>query len=95
LEVSAHNVANSNTDGFDPQRVDQVELRNGGTRGYISQPDLTNPIYARDGMLVEASNTDLASETINQMQATNAFKANLATLRTSDEMIGSLFDQKI
>ena len=95
LQVSAHNVANSNTDGFDPQRVDQVDLRTGGVRAQVSQPDRGNPIYMRDGSITEASNTDLVTETVDQMQASNAFKANLAALRTSDEMVGSLLDRKI
>jgi flagellar basal-body rod protein FlgC len=95
LQVSAHNVANSNTDGFDPQRVDQTALRAGGTLAQVSQPDGNNPVYMRDGSITEASNTDLVSETVDQMQASNSFKANLAVLRTSDEMVGSLFDRKI
>jgi flagellar basal body rod protein FlgG len=92
IEVSAHNVANANTDGFDPQRVDQARLANGGTRASISQPDLSNPLYMRDGQLTEASGTDFTSETIEQMRATQAFKASIAVLRSSDQMLGSLFD---
>ena len=95
LNVSAHNVANSNTDGFDPKRVDQVDLQGGGTAAKISQPDMPNPTYMRNGSLVEASNTDLVSERVDQLQASNSFKANLVTLRTSDEMLGSLFDTRI
>jgi flagellar hook protein FlgE len=49
----------------------------------------------RDGQITEASSTDLTSETVEQMRSSQAFKASLAVLRTSDQMLGSLFDATV
>jgi hypothetical protein len=38
---------------------------------------------------------DLGKEVAEQVQAKTAFKANLATLRTADEMMGMLLDLKV
>ncbi|MDB5468574.1 MAG: protein of unknown function domain protein [Caulobacter sp.] len=38
------------------------------------------------------SNVDLAKEVVEQVQAKTAFKANVAVIRTADEMTGVLLD---
>ena len=44
----------------------------------------------------EASgDVDLAEEAVEQISAKNAFSANLAALRTSDEMLKHLLDIKV
>ncbi|CAO3402113.1 flagellar basal body rod protein FlgC [Azospirillum sp. A29] len=47
-----------------------------------------------DGM-VAAPNVDLATERINQMAASRAYGANVAVVRTQDEMLTSLLDSKV
>lgn len=47
-----------------------------------------------DGM-VAAPNVDLATERINQMAASRAYGANIAVVRTQDEMLTSLLDSKV
>lgn len=37
---------------------------------------------------------DLASETVDQQSALRAFQANVAVLKTSDAMVGSLMNQR-
>lgn len=47
-----------------------------------------------DGM-VAAPNVDLATERVNQMAASRAYGANIAVVRTQDEMLTSLLDSKV
>ena len=81
LDSSAHNVANMNTEGFRRQTVEQQAAPSlGGTR-------------ARPGQAGEPG-VALEQEAVEQMSATYAFKANLQTIKTQDEMVGSLLDVK-
>lgn len=91
---AAHNVANVNTDGFKGQRVVTEEAPAGGVT-YSSVPiETPAPTYDRDGREVTGSNTDVVAETVEQMGAANAFKANLAVLKTDSEMHKTLLDLK-
>lgn len=51
--------------------------------------------FANQSGIVAAPNVDLASERINQISAAAAYKANVAALRTEDEMVKSLLDAKV
>lgn len=42
----------------------------------------------------DAKGVALEQEAVEQMSATYAFKANLQTIKTQDEMMGSLLDVK-
>jgi len=42
----------------------------------------------------QAAGVALEKEAVEQMSATYAFKANLQTIKTQDEMMGSLLDVK-
>ena len=44
------------------------------------------------GELMELSNTDIAKEMVNQIQAEQGFKANAKTIGAYEETIGSLID---
>jgi flagellar hook protein FlgE len=46
----------------------------------------------RDGEVRESSNVDPAEEIVNLLTANHGFEANLKTLKTENEMLGSLFD---
>lgn len=90
---SAHNLANVNTDGFKAERVIARDQNPGVT--YSSVPtEAPAPLYDRDGTMVEGSNTDVANEMVEQMGAANAFKANLAVIKTDAEMQDALLDLK-
>ncbi len=83
--VSAHDVANINTKGFEERNIEQVELpKFGGTR-VASITKTPNPSH-------EFSNTDLTTETIEGIKAGYDFKANAKTLKAHDEMLGDLMD---
>lgn len=80
LDASAHNVANLNTPGFRRQEVVQTEEKEGGVSTTITQSSVEGP----------ALETDLVA----QLQAKNAFLANLSVFKTSNQMAGALLDKK-
>lgn len=81
LDSSAHNVANMNTNGFRRQTVTQEDAPDlGGTRASVGKAD-------DEGVALER-------EVVDQMSATYVFKANLKTVQTQDEILGSLLDTK-
>ena len=43
---------------------------------------------------VELSNVDLGEETVNQILAQRGFEANLKTIKTADDMLGTILDMK-
>ena len=79
LNASAHNVANLPTEGFHRQEVVASEQPSGGVVTSIQRS-------ASAGAALE---TDM----VNQLQAKNAFLANLAVFKTSNQMAGALLDK--
>ncbi len=90
LAVSANNVANTSTDGFVPSRVEAQEVREGGVVGQVSKENDPGVESRIDQAIISLSGTDLEKETVNQVLAAASFRANLATLRTAGETLGSL-----
>lgn len=85
VSVSAHNVANANTDGFTPSDVAAQEVPNGGVTGEVlPQRDVLAEARA-DRSIAEASQTDFATEIVSQVKAVAAYKANLAAIKTDNE----------
>jgi len=78
LDVSAHNVANAETQDFRRQFVQQESQPTGGVASQVAR--------------APEPGVDLAREMVDQMSASYAFKANLRVIRTNDEMLGSLLD---
>lgn len=106
LQVSANNLANVSTNGFKQSDV-RYETGPGDQGVYISEirKDATPgspveaPVYPIAGRQyeqrmgwVESSNTDIARQFVDMISTTNAWKANVATIRTADEMMGTLID---
>ncbi len=81
LASSAHNVANVETPAFKRQRVMQTEQAQGGVATQVGRAE-------RQGAALEA-------DVVDQLQAKNAFLANLSVFKTSDKMAGALFKTKI
>jgi len=90
LAASANNVANASTDGFVPGRVEAQEVREGGVVGQVAKENDPQVESRIDRAIIGLSGTDLVKETVNQTLAAASFRANLATLRTADETLGSL-----
>jgi len=78
LNVSAHNVANANTPDFQRQVVVQQSQETAGVITSVGQ--------------AEELGVHLASELVAQRAASYDFKANLRSIRTQEEMMGSLLD---
>jgi flagellar basal-body rod protein FlgC len=77
LDVTANNIANSNTDNFSPSRVNMVERQNGGV----------------DAMVVKTGDqVDISREAVEMLSTINGFKANLQVMKVDKEMNKSLLD---
>lgn len=100
---SAYNVANVNTPNFKARAVDAVEP----TRSETSEQS-RSAAFAGSGAEARAatvkldayhgemgvSSTDLTTESLQQISAVNAFKANLAMLKADDERTRRVIDLK-
>lgn len=76
LDSSAHNIANSQTSNFKREVVSQRELPNGGVATTVEQ--------------TRTIGHDLAADIVQQISSTYSFQANLHTLRTQQDMMGTL-----
>ncbi len=84
MSVSANNVANVNTPGFEQSDLVQVDRNPGTGVGSIRKTPNPNP---------ELSGTDLAKEFGGEMTlAKTGYSASLKALKAQDEMVGSLLD---
>jgi flagellar basal-body rod protein FlgC len=95
LAQSAANTANVETPGYEARRIVAASRSGGGVIG------TSVPTYGPRGVRMEAdggvtqlSNTDPIDETVTQLSSVRAFQANVAVLRTADEMIGELLDRR-
>jgi flagellar basal-body rod protein FlgC len=98
VEVSANNVANVNTDWFKKSHAELVSVETGSVLPVVRKDDSAGPTVLRDSgygsTQVELSNVDLGEEVVNQIIAQRGFEANLKTIKTADDMLGSLLDIK-
>jgi flagellar hook protein FlgE len=78
-QVSAHNVANLNTEGFKASKVTLQEDGSGGVKATVSETQ--DPV-------------DISREAVNLLSNTAGFKANLKVLKAADEMTKELFSIK-
>jgi len=95
LAQSAANTANVNTPGYEARRIVAASRRGGGVSGK------SVPTYGARGQRAQAdagasplSNTDVAEERVTQLSSARAFQANVAVLRTADEVLGELIDRR-
>lgn len=80
MRTSANNVANANTAGFQRQEVRQTAQAQGGVEATVKASD--------------EKKASLEADVVAQLQAKNAFLANLQVFKTNDAMAGSLFSSK-
>lgn len=80
LQGSAHNIANLQNGDFHRQEVTQETQAGGGTTARIGR--------------AAAAGSALETDVVAQLEAKNAFLANLAVFRTGNKMLGTLFDEK-
>ena len=92
-DILAHNVANSNTDGFKSSVASTEENKNGGVTVTLRQNPQPGAVYDKgDGTEAESSNVNYAREAVNQINARTQLAANIAALKTSDGMYKSVID---
>ena len=96
MSVNANNVANVNTNGFKRDQAVLEEGRPGEVRVSV-QKDLSpapeDPLAPdAPGVERELSNVDLADELTAMIPTEIGYKANLKTIKSRDEMIGTLLD---
>jgi flagellar hook protein FlgE len=90
LNVTAQNIANLETPGYQSQRVDLADLSTGGVAiAGISNDPAAGPATP-DG--VAGSNVDLGSELINLTRAKLLYSANAAVVKVGQRMTGALLD---
>jgi len=85
LDTSAKNIANVNTDTYIPSDT-RISNANGS-------PVAKSELSTDTGSL--KSQTDLTHEIPKQIIAQEGVALNVATIRTEDEMLGSLLDIKV
>ncbi|MBI1752749.1 MAG: hypothetical protein HY014_14875 [Acidobacteria bacterium] len=87
LAVQANNVANQLSGGYKAKRADLVAEASGGVRvsGVSEDPTPAGP---------DASNVDLATETVQGMGFDVMYKANLKVLKSQDELLQATLDLK-
>lgn len=111
VAVTANNIANVNTEEFDPSRVNledrpdyggvavsdvqQLDVQGPLVPGIEPQFNEASGLYEQTSVMVEASGTDIATEMVNLMVDERAYEANAAVIRTQDEMIGQFMDEMV
>ena len=88
LNVTANNIANLNTPGFNPSRADLVELSGGGV-AVTGTSFENNPQTAPN---TQTSNVDLPTEMVNLKLGQTLYGANAMVLKTADQMTGTLLN---
>lgn len=91
LDISAHNVANASTDGFQPLRTNFSTQTAGGVQASVapstivslSTPNVAAPL---------PSGTDLAGETVGSMIFQHGFEMSAKMVKVADQMLGTLID---
>ena len=96
LNVTAHNVANANTDGFKKSRTILQESVPGGVQATIQQVNTPGPVAFKDtdqGLTpVEQSNVDLGDEMVDLLSNQRFFEVNLRAVDIQDQTLGTLLD---
>jgi flagellar basal body rod protein FlgG len=83
-DLTAHDVANSTTPGFEQRRPHQTDMRPAGVRiAHVSRTPNPDP---------RLSNTDLATEAAEQIQNKHTLAANARAARVQDRMVGEIID---
>ena len=96
MRVTAHNIANVNTEEFKKSRAIMKEGAHGGVEVEVSKVNTPGHRYQKfDGdQLVEkeSSNVDLAEEIPDLIVTQHTYQANLKVLQTRDKMLGTTLD---
>ena len=96
VAVTADNVANVTTDGFKKSRTELIAVESGGVRSAIQKDETAGPTILNNTgygpAQLELSNVDLGEEAVNRIIGQRGFEANIQTIKTADEMLGTILD---
>jgi len=93
LGVSAHNIANVNTNGFKKQTSTLHEGENGGVTHTVGKSTDPGTLFQDgSGNMVESSNVDISEEIVSQIGAKHYLTANLNALKVANDVQKSLLD---
>lgn len=92
LSNTAHNVANSSTNGYKKTIATITEDGNRLPQVNLTQSDTPGAFIQEEGLLKETSNVDLAEEFPQMMIAQRGYEANIKALKTQDEVLESVMD---
>lgn len=94
IAVSANNVANVLTNGFQPSEVVGQATPGGGVQGVVERAPMTPmPSFPSvDGSLLPGSGTDLIKESVTQITAQAAYKAQIAMFKVADENVQTVLN---
>lgn len=87
LDVGAHNIANAQTPGFQRQQV--VQTANPASGGVTARVERDTQAAAEGGDLGH-----LAEDLVGGKLALYSFAANLQVVKTEQDMLGTLFDER-
>ena len=92
IGVSAHNIANALTEGFEPSQVEFREQSPAGEQPRQVGRGVLASVVDGPGDTAQASSsgTELADEIINLTLYSTMFRANLAVVETSGELMDEL-----
>jgi flagellar basal-body rod protein FlgC len=95
LEITSNNISNVDTGGFKKSRALLQETFPTGVTVSINRINTPGaPIFGQSGVqrAGERSNVDIGEETVQLVTTRAAYTANLKTLKTGDEILGTLLD---
>jgi flagellar basal body rod protein FlgG len=93
LNVSAHNIANINTDGYKKQHVNLRGNDGNGVIADITESTEAGPLYKDTrGDTVETSNVNYIEEVVTQIKARHLLSANAAAIKYTNEAQESIMD---
>ncbi len=98
VQSNGNNIANANTDGFKKTRVTLATAEPEGVKAVVEKVDTPGAEVFREnsdgGDTVELSNVELSQEIPEMITNSSLYTANLKTLQTTDEMMGTLLELK-
>jgi len=82
LDVTGNNVANVDTNGFEPQQAQFQSQANGGVNVSATAPQTASASTP--------SGTDLVKETVDSLQYQYGFDLSAQVVKTADQTLGTL-----
>ncbi len=84
--ASSRAIAHATTPGYRAEAAGTATTPGGGVMSKVAPTGAPAPLVQQHGVLVALSTTDLTREVVTQVTAAAAYRANLAVIRTADQM---------